>query len=79
MRIGFASIFSFRPHVEHLHYVAMLAREAGHETRFLTCDSQLALCYSRALKDSARAVECPKCMLGGIRSFAPALSFRARE
>lgn len=72
MRIGFASIFSFRPHVEHVHYMATLAGDAGHETRFLTCDSQLELCYSRALKGSARAVECPKCMLGGIRSFAPA-------
>jgi hypothetical protein len=72
VRIGFASIFSFRPHVEHLHYVAMLARQAGHETRFLSCDGQLELCYARALKGSARAVECPKCMLGGIRSFAAA-------
>ncbi len=69
MRLGFASIYSFRPHVEHNAYLARLAREAGHEVRFLTCDAQLPHCYARALKGTSKLVECPKCIAGGVRSF----------
>jgi hypothetical protein len=69
MRIGFASIFSYRPHVEHLVYVANLAREAGHEVRFLTCDAQLPYCYTLALKQRGAWSECPKCIAGGLRSY----------
>ncbi len=70
MRLGFASIYSFRPHVEHNAYLALLAREAGHDVRYLTCDAQLPDCYARALKGTSKLVECPKCIAGGVRSFA---------
>jgi hypothetical protein len=70
MRLGFVSIYAFRPHVEHNAYLALLAREAGHEVRFLTCDAQLPHCYARALKGTSKLVECPKCIAGGVRSFA---------
>ncbi|MCX8003942.1 MAG: hypothetical protein N2688_03135 [Burkholderiaceae bacterium] len=70
MRLGFVSIYSFRPHVEHNAYLAWLARQAGHEVRYLTCDAQLPHCYARALKGTSRLVECPKCIAGGVRSFA---------
>lgn len=69
MRLGFASIYSFRPHVEHNAYLALLAHQAGHEVRYLTCDAQLPNCYARALKDTSKFVECPKCIAGGVRSF----------
>lgn len=69
MRLGFASIYSFRPHVEHNAYLAQLARAAGHEVRHLTCDAQLPNCYARALKSTPKLVECPKCIAGGVRSF----------
>jgi hypothetical protein len=70
MRIGFSSIFAWRPHVEHLHYLAMLARSAGHEARFLACDGDLPSCYSRELRpDRAAWKHCAQCRLGGIRSF----------
>jgi hypothetical protein len=69
MRLGFASIYSFRPHVEHNAFLAHLAREAGHEVRHLTCDAQLPNCYARALKGTSKIVECPKCIAGGVRSF----------
>lgn len=69
MRIGFVTIYAFRPHVEHNAYLALLARAAGHEVRFLSCDAQLPNCYTRALKGTSKPVECPKCIAGGVRSY----------
>lgn len=69
MRIGFANIFSFRPHVEQLHYLATLLEQAGHETFFLTCDSAVSNCYPRAIKGTSKLKECAKCMVGGVRSY----------
>lgn len=71
MRIGFSSIYSWRPHVEHLHYLAELAREAGHEVSFLTCDSDLASCYTKELRPTrSDALHCARCRIGGLRSYA---------
>lgn len=69
MKIGFANLFSFRPHVEHLYFLSDLLRQAGHETYFLTCDAGVSNCYSRAIKGASKLRECPKCILGGIRSY----------
>lgn len=72
MRVGFSSIFAWRPHAEHLHYLARLAREAGHEARFLACDGDLNSCYARELRpDRAAWMHCAQCRLGGLRSFEP--------
>lgn len=70
MRIGFASIYSWRPHVEHIYFLAELARRAGHEVFFLTCDSDLADCYTRELRGRPGWLECAACRAGGIRSYA---------
>lgn len=69
MRIGFATIYSWRPHVEHLYFLATLARKAGHEAFFLTCDSDLPTCYTRELRDKSAWRECLECRVGGIRSY----------
>ncbi|NYT38024.1 capsule biosynthesis protein [Allopusillimonas soli] len=69
MKIGLTNIYSFRPHVEHLYYLSLLLRQAGHEVAYLTCDSSVATCYPRILKNTGRARECSKCMLGGVRSY----------
>jgi hypothetical protein len=70
MRIGFASIYAWRPHVEHLHYLAGLAREAGHQSSFLTCDADLASCYTKELRpERSDFMHCTRCMVGGIRSY----------
>lgn len=69
MKIGFSSVFSFRPHVEHLYYLSTLVQQAGHEPFFMTCDSSVDLCYNRILKQQSSAVACSLCMLGGIRSY----------
>jgi hypothetical protein len=70
MRIGFASVYSWRPHVAMLHYLATLARQAGHETYFLTCDGDLSDCYTREQKrDRPTWLNCALCRAGGVRSF----------
>jgi hypothetical protein len=69
MRIGFASIYSWRPHVEHLQFLAALARKAGHETFFLSCDGDLPSCYTRELRGKAAWRECLQCRAGGIHSY----------
>jgi hypothetical protein len=70
MRIGFSSIYSWRPHVEHMYFLATLARRAGHETYFLTCDSDLPTCYGRELRPERSALaHCVRCRIGGVRSY----------
>lgn len=69
MKIGFANLFSFRPHVEHLYYLSILLKKAGHEIFFLACDGSVSNCYPRALKGTSKLTECPKCILGGVRSY----------
>jgi len=70
MRIGFTSIYAWRPHAEHMVYLARLARQAGHDVRFLSCDGALPWCYTRALKvDQPDWVSCVQCTVGGVRSW----------
>jgi hypothetical protein len=70
MRIGFASLYAWRPHVEHLMFLAGLAKQAGHETLFLACDADLPTCYTRELRDVRPDwMECLLCRVGGVRSF----------
>lgn len=71
MRVGFCSIYSWRPHVEHLHYLARLARAAGHGVSYLTCDSDLGACYTKLLRPQRRDwMHCARCRVGGVRSYA---------
>jgi len=71
MRIGFSSIYSWRPHVEHLEFIATLARQSGHEAFYLTCDSDFPTCYARELRPERSAlVHCALCRIGGVRSYA---------
>jgi len=70
MRIGFSSIYAWRPHVEHLHYLAALARQAGHQVSFLTCDADLSSCYTKQMRPSRSKIShCMRCMMGGFRSY----------
>ena len=69
MRIGFASIYSWRPHVEHIYFLARLAQKAGHEAVFLTCDGDLPNCYTRELRARHAGLECALCRAAGIRSY----------
>lgn len=72
MRIGFASIYSWRPHVEHVFYLSQLVRDAGHEVSYLTCDADLPTCYTRELRTGTMSgvVNCLTCRMGGLRTFA---------
>jgi len=69
MRVGFSTIYSWRPHVEHAYFLASLVERAGHSAHFLTCDADLPTCYTRELRDRSAWRECLQCRLGGIRSY----------
>lgn len=69
MRVGLCNNYSWRPHVEHLIYLATLLQEAGHETFFLTCDANAEQCYNHLLRQGNRVKECSRCMLGGVRTY----------
>src|SRR5687768_10579705 len=71
MRIGFCTIYSWRPHVEHLYYLASLAEQAGHSVTYLSCDADLPSCYARELlQQRPHWLHCTLCRAGGIRSYA---------
>lgn len=69
MRIGFSTIYSWRPHVEHAYFLANLAEQAGDDAFFLTCDSDLPTCYTREMRDRPAWLECVQCKAGGVRSY----------
>lgn len=69
LRVGFATLYAWRPHVEHLHFLAELTRRAGHETFFLTCDADLPTCYTREMRERSAWLECLSCRAGGVRSY----------
>ncbi|HYD74808.1 hypothetical protein [Ramlibacter sp.] len=71
LRIGFASVYAWRPHVEQMMFLARLVQQAGHEALFLACDSDLPACYTRLLRDVRPDwMECAMCRAGGVRSYA---------
>ncbi|MGO4325660.1 hypothetical protein AB4Z48_07540 [Cupriavidus sp. 2TAF22] len=79
MRLGFATIYAYRPHVEHVYFLSSMMQARGHEVFYLSCDSALSECYTRELRDdSSAAKECLKCTMGGIRSFAPGVDSMRR-
>lgn len=69
LRVGFSTIYSWRPHVEHAYFLAGLLKKAGHQTFFLTCDADLQTCYTQELRGQAAWSECLKCRAGGVRSY----------
>lgn len=70
MNIGFVNIYAFRPHVEHLFFLSLLVKEAGHSTFALSCSGSSSLCYPKALKHSSSLKECAKCLVGGVLSYS---------
>lgn len=69
MNIGFVNIYSYRPHVEHLYFLAHTMQQGGANIFALTCDGSFNSCYSKILKDKGCLTECSKCIIGGVRSF----------
>ncbi|MEJ8837046.1 hypothetical protein [Ramlibacter sp. AN1133] len=70
LRVGFASVYAWRPHVEHMMFLARLVEQAGHAAFFLACDADLPSCYTRELRDVRPDwMECLLCRAGGVRSY----------
>lgn len=66
MKLGFTSIYPFRPHVEHVYYLAKLMEGAGHDVCYLTCDAELASCYGRELKGFQSCGNAPNACLAAL-------------
>jgi hypothetical protein len=70
MRIGFVSLYSWRPHVSNMVYLANLLKDSGHHVSFLTCDGSLSQCSSKALHlNDPHFITCTGCILAGFRSY----------
>lgn len=70
MRVGFTNLYSWRPHVEHAHFLTALAQEGGHAVSFLTCDADLESCYIKSLRpERSDFMHCARCRAGGVRSY----------
>lgn len=70
MKIGFASIYPYRPHVKHLAFLAQEAERFGHEVFWLECDRAFDICSAKLNKGKiGKAVSCLKCTIGGLRGF----------
>jgi hypothetical protein len=74
MRIGFTNLFAYRPHVQHLKFLADICEKDGHEVFFLTCDGELDTCYTKLIRGKTgpfeQKLECIKCVAGGVRSYS---------
>lgn len=70
LRIGFSTLYAWRPHTEHMVFLAGLVRQAGHVPVFLACDADLSACYTRELRGTRPDwLECLLCRTGGVRSY----------
>jgi hypothetical protein len=69
MKIGFVSLYPFRPHVEHVFFLSSQFKEAGHEVFFLDCLGKIETCYNIEMKKSSKLAQCAACVIGGLRSF----------
>ena len=75
--IGAFSGPTFRPHVEHVAWLAQLAQNEGHTVIGLSCDGAVTDCYARALLGRGR-IGCVGCSLAGLRAFSDIKTQSAR-
>lgn len=68
MKIGVFTGPTFRPHPEHVAWLAQLARADGHHVVGLSCDGAVPDCYARALLGRGRT-GCIPCSLAGLRAY----------
>ncbi|MEZ4743578.1 MAG: hypothetical protein R3B45_14230 [Bdellovibrionota bacterium] len=70
MKIGICNFFPFRPHVEHMSFLAKSFIADGHDLFYLDCLWALNSCYNLEIKAPAlKWTECAKCSLGGMRTY----------
>lgn len=62
MRIGLIPFFGWMPHTAHFIYLTHALKSLGHTVEALTCNGQLATCYSIEAKGTnKRTLTCAKC------------------
>ncbi|WP_417204635.1 hypothetical protein [Acetoanaerobium sticklandii] len=68
-KIGFATMYSYRPHVEHGTYLAREFEKEGHTISYFVCSGKLNSCYTKELRKSDN-IECIKCRIGSFESYS---------
>lgn len=69
MNIGFTSIYPYRGSIHNMVFLSKIFEKEDHKAFFITCDAAVPYCYNRLIKGNSKLIECPKCILGGVRSF----------
>lgn len=69
MKIGFVNLFAWRPHMEHMIYLARSCRKEGHEVSFLQCNAALPNCYAREIRQSGKLIGCTRCIAGSVSGY----------
>lgn len=70
MNIGFTTLFSFRPHVEHMYYLLKQFELAGDNVFQFNCSGKISNCYNLELKQGNKFIECTKCRVGSLYSYS---------
>ena len=71
MNVGFVSFYSYRPHVEHMEYLARGLSQLGHETFYLICQGGLLSCNNSLGNSNIfnRKLNCLTCHNMGLASY----------
>ena len=71
MRFGIVTYYAYRPHVEHMAFLAKQLTTAGHEVFYLTCDASFTVCNKNISSRSnlRRKINCLVCQNLGLRSY----------
>lgn len=71
MRFGIVTYYAYRPHVEHMAFLAKQLTNAGHEVLYLTCDASFTVCNKNIniRSNLRRKINCMVCQNLGLRSY----------
>lgn len=71
MKFGIVTYYAYRPHVEHMAFLAKQLTNAGHEVLYLTCDASFTVCNKNISirGDLRRKINCLVCQNLGLRSY----------
>ena len=79
MRVGFTTVYSWRPHVQQMYYLAKLLADSGIMIEYMTCSGDLPTCYTRQMRPNrSQLVECTLCKIGNIAKYSNTKSFKIR-
>ena len=75
MKVALINFFPYRPHSEHMYYLGLQLKSAGHKVVYLSCRGGLKNCYNLSIKGD-KPFTCNKCRIGGFRSYVSSKDLR---